>query len=156
MALTLQYYAERSREMVREFHTVFGLTKGPELWGKLIEEEAGELSEAIRLDDGSDETSAERLKETCDLLYVTLGFQVAAEGLQEPVILSKDTLMTISVAIAEAIGFYGQDAFFEAFRRVHESNMSKLGDDGRPVRREDGKILKGPNYRAPDLMDLAA
>ena len=34
---------------------------------------------------------------------------------------------------------------------VHKSNMTKVGDDGQPVRREDGKILKGPNYRPPDL-----
>jgi predicted HAD superfamily Cof-like phosphohydrolase len=39
----------------------------------------------------------------------------------------------------------------EAFRRVHASNMSKLGEDGKPVRREDGKVLKGPNYQAPDM-----
>jgi len=42
----------------------------------------------------------------------------------------------------------------ETFRRVHASNMSKLGDDGLPVRREDGKVLKGPNYKPPYLMDL--
>lgn len=34
---------------------------------------------------------------------------------------------------------------------VHRSNMSKLGADGKPVRREDGKILKGPNYEPPDI-----
>ena len=34
---------------------------------------------------------------------------------------------------------------------VHASNMTKLGADGRPVRRADGKILKGPGYRAPDI-----
>lgn len=34
---------------------------------------------------------------------------------------------------------------------VHKSNMTKVGDDGQPMRREDGKILKGPNYRPPDL-----
>jgi predicted HAD superfamily Cof-like phosphohydrolase len=38
------------------------------------------------------------------------------------------------------------------FAEVHRSNMSKLGDDGRPVRRSDGKILKGPNYHEPDLI----
>jgi predicted HAD superfamily Cof-like phosphohydrolase len=42
----------------------------------------------------------------------------------------------------------------EVYARVHESNMSKLGDDGRPVRRADGKILKGPNYHPPRLDDL--
>jgi len=34
---------------------------------------------------------------------------------------------------------------------VHASNMTKLGGDGRPVRRSDGKILKGPDYRSPDV-----
>ena len=42
----------------------------------------------------------------------------------------------------------------EALNRVHQSNMSKLGEDGVPLRREDGKILKGPNYKEPNLTDL--
>lgn len=42
----------------------------------------------------------------------------------------------------------------EALRRVHESNLSKLGLDGKPIRRDDGKILKGPNYQPPNLNDL--
>lgn len=42
----------------------------------------------------------------------------------------------------------------KAFRRVHRSNMSKLGEDGKPIRREDGKSLKGPNYQPPYLGDL--
>ena len=37
---------------------------------------------------------------------------------------------------------------------VHQSNMSKLGEDGEPIYREDGKVLKGPNYKPPDLSDL--
>ena len=41
-----------------------------------------------------------------------------------------------------------------ALDRVHESNMSKLDEEGKPIRRQDGKILKGPNYKAPDLRDL--
>ena len=42
----------------------------------------------------------------------------------------------------------------EALNRVHESNMSKLDEDGNPIYREDGKVLKGPNYKPPDLSDL--
>ena len=42
----------------------------------------------------------------------------------------------------------------EAMRRVHKSNMSKLGLDGKPIRRSDGKVLKGPNYEPPNLIDL--
>ena len=42
----------------------------------------------------------------------------------------------------------------EALDRVHKSNMSKLGLDGKPIRRADGKVLKGPNYQPPNLKDL--
>ena len=42
----------------------------------------------------------------------------------------------------------------EALDRVHKSNMSKLGLDGKPIRRADGKVLKGPNYEPPILKDL--
>lgn len=42
----------------------------------------------------------------------------------------------------------------EAMRRVHKSNMSKLGKDGKPIYRADGKVLKGPNYKKPNLLDL--
>jgi len=39
----------------------------------------------------------------------------------------------------------------KCFEEVHNSNMSKLGEDGKPIYREDGKVLKGPNYWAPNL-----
>ena len=42
----------------------------------------------------------------------------------------------------------------EALNRVHISNMSKLGEDGKPIYRDDGKVLKGPNYKPPELSDL--
>ena len=42
----------------------------------------------------------------------------------------------------------------EAMRRVYASNMSKLGEDGKPIYRADGKVLKGPNYKPPTLTDL--
>jgi predicted HAD superfamily Cof-like phosphohydrolase len=39
-----------------------------------------------------------------------------------------------------------------AFAEVHASNMSKLGEDGKPIRREsDGKVMKGPHYFKPDI-----
>ena len=37
------------------------------------------------------------------------------------------------------------------FNEVHRSNMSKLGSDGKPIYRDDGKVLKGPDYSEPDL-----
>lgn len=44
--------------------------------------------------------------------------------------------------------------FEEACRRIHESNMSKLGPDGKPVKDASGKVIKGPNYKPVDLTDL--
>ena len=44
----------------------------------------------------------------------------------------------------------------DALDRVHKSNMSKLGLDGKPIRRQDGKVLKGPKYQPPNLTDLVS
>ena len=71
------------------------------------------------------ETPVDPLKELADLVYVTYGYAAT----------------------------YGWN-LDEAVRRVHKSNMSKLGVDGRPLKRPDGKVLKGPNYKKPNLSDL--
>jgi predicted HAD superfamily Cof-like phosphohydrolase len=42
----------------------------------------------------------------------------------------------------------------EAMRRVHKANMSKLGEDGKPIYRGDGKVLKGPNFKKAEFTDL--
>jgi len=42
----------------------------------------------------------------------------------------------------------------EVFDEIQRSNMSKLGPDGRPIYREDGKVLKGPNYFKPDFSSI--
>lgn len=44
-----------------------------------------------------------------------------------------------------------QDKIEAVFEEIQCSNMSKLGADGKPVYREDGKVMKGPNYQKPDL-----
>jgi len=44
----------------------------------------------------------------------------------------------------------------EVFAEVHRSNMTKLGDDGLPIYRDDGKVLKGPHYSPPDLAPILA
>lgn len=43
------------------------------------------------------------------------------------------------------------DVIEDIFDEVHRSNMSKLGEDGKPIYREDGKILKGPNFSKPNV-----
>lgn len=42
----------------------------------------------------------------------------------------------------------------ECFKEVQRSNMSKLGEDGKPIYREDGKVMKGPNYSVPNLKNV--
>ena len=42
----------------------------------------------------------------------------------------------------------------EIFSEIQNSNMSKLGADGNPIYREDGKVLKGPNYFKPDITGI--
>lgn len=39
----------------------------------------------------------------------------------------------------------------EVFEEIQRSNMSKLGENGKPIYREDGKVLKGPNYFKPEI-----
>lgn len=63
-----------------------------------------------------------------------------------------DALCDLQYVLDGAFLALGYGAVKEkAFAEVHKSNMSKLGEDGKPVRREDGKILKGPNFRPPNL-----
>ena len=47
-----------------------------------------------------------------------------------------------------------QHKIVEVFEEIQRSNMSKLGEDGKPIYREDGKILKGPNYFKPNLRSI--
>ncbi len=42
----------------------------------------------------------------------------------------------------------------EVFNEIQRSNMSKLGEDGKPIYRQDGKVLKGPNYFKPNIKSI--
>lgn len=95
-----------------------------DLRAKLINEETLEVIEELypTFDQGNEIDKKKLTKELADLMYVTIG-----------------TAVTFGLPLKEV------------FEEVHRSNMSKLGEDGKPVLREDGKILKGPNYKEPDL-----
>lgn len=136
--------------LVREFHTTFGhpvRTDAPtlnigegvvHLRMALIAEEFAELVDAVygttagdtirsafkdaqAQDDGTRDV-VEAADALGDLAYVISGFHLVAGIPEEDV-------------VAE----------------IHASNMSKLGEDGKPVLREDGKILKGEQYFRPDI-----
>jgi len=139
---------------VASFIQAFEMPPSVDLWLRLVDEERTELLEAMALDvtDSTVESLSNVLKEAADLLYTASGLIVNLDhfGL-EP---SEGSADEIADLLAMVIDVVGEPAFEEAFRRVHASNTSKLGDDGKPVRREDGKVLKGPNYAPPVLTDL--
>ncbi len=132
-----------SREdTVAEFHKTFGHPLNVEMTADLIQlrhelihEEYKELREemAAALADITSygfvraRTKERMLKEMADIQYVLSGM-AATFGLPLNV----------------------------AFVRVHKSNLSKLGPDGKPIFRADGKVEKGPNYAPPDLEDLVS
>jgi len=126
--------------LVREFNEAFENPKDPALWRSLIREETAEVTQA----------AANLLKELCDLVYVMEGAQWAGVDIET---LGAQTLANILVLFRLYGKAFSDAQFTEAFKRVHASNMSKLVD-GKPLRREDGKVLKGPNYKAPDLIDI--
>ncbi len=49
---------------------------------------------------------------------------------------------------------HGMQHKIEVFDEIQRSNMSKLGEDGKPIYREDGKVLKGPNYFKPSIKEI--
>ena len=64
-----------------------------------------------------------------------------------------DALIDLQYVLDGAFLSFGlADVKIAAFAEVHDSNMSKLGENGKAIRREgDGKVMKGPNYWKPDM-----
>jgi predicted HAD superfamily Cof-like phosphohydrolase len=114
-------------EMVREFHTAYGLpvveTPGHPLEDRiklrrdLIAEEYWEYDRAVENND-----LINLAQELADLFYVVVG-----------------AALEYGISLEDVIA------------EVHRANMSKLDSDGSVLRREDGKVLKGPKYKAPDI-----
>jgi predicted HAD superfamily Cof-like phosphohydrolase len=147
---------EEDMMMLEEFIKTFKGSLDPRLWIRLIKEEADELEEAL-----NSKHREEVLKELADLMYVSVGLRVLigddlpTELMQKEEIEEVTNLFERVCTLLESMEeMFEEDAIDEACRRVHKSNMSKLGDDGKPIFREDGKVLKGPNYKKPDLSDL--
>lgn len=133
-------------EALTEFHTKFGHPTGTnvrnteeflkrlELRMRLMEEELREFYNAgvgvavsVREYDADGQRlfMEEMIDGITDLLYVVVG-----------------TAVTFGIPLTTA------------FERVHTSNLSKLGEDGKPIYREDGKIMKGSNFFPPVLHGL--
>ena len=118
-------------EQAKEFRTKYNLRNSPDRTKRSYQKELviEEFKEFLEAEDilfrNNPTIKSDALKELADLVYVCYQY-------------------------AENMGW----SLDEALNRVHQSNMSKLGEDGKPIYREDGKVLKGPNYKPPDLSDL--
>ena len=118
-------------DMVTEFHRTYGQEAPTEV--RVLPSDTMDLRVSLIVEELREyrEAAADGdvegiAKELADLLYVVIGTAVA----------------------------HGIVRFDDVFAEVHRSNMSKLDDDGRPIFREDGKVLKGPNYSPADVRSL--
>ncbi len=117
-------------EQVQEFHETYGLPVETE------QTTGSEQTKSLRIN---------LLQEELDELKEALESDDMVETL--------DALIDLQYVLDGAFLSFGlQTVKMDAFNEVHRSNMSKLGEDGQPIRREgDGKVMKGPNYFKPDM-----
>jgi hypothetical protein len=125
---------EKQIKQVEEFYNAFNIPSAETvrflhkdralLRHKLLQEEVGELLDASMSSDG---TLVEVADAITDCFYILIG-------------------TALEYGIADKIPVL--------FDEVHSSNMSKLGEDGKPMHREDGKVIKGPNYKKPNLKSI--
>jgi predicted HAD superfamily Cof-like phosphohydrolase len=72
---------------------------------------------------------------------------------EEDIVGIADGLADLTVVVYGTALSYGID-LDRVMQEVHRSNMSKLGEDGKPIYREDGKVLKGPYFSPPDILHV--
>lgn len=121
-------------EEVRAFQKIFELkqedkTKLLLLRYKLVNEEIGEFNAALNA-------------------------MLVAPDWAKPRVELLDAVADSIVVLIGTANALGMD-LDTAMERVFESNLTKLGEDGRPFYNSDGKVMKGPNFIPPDLSDLA-
>ncbi len=119
-------------KQVEEFHNAFGQVNGTE--PQLLKEDAFELRHRLMKEENDE------YLEACwngDLVQV-------ADALGDELYILLGTMLKHGL----------QDKIEEIFNEIHNSNMSKLDAEGKPIFREDGKILKGPNYFKPNIFKI--
>ncbi len=119
-------------QMVADFHTVFDQKDGNK--PRLINGRDGQLRYSLLLEENNEYLEA---VEKNDLVGI-------ADALGDQLYIIYGTILKHGL----------QSKIEQVFREIHRSNMSKLGADGKPVYREDGKILKGPGYFKPNIKDI--
>lgn len=124
---------KKQLDAVKEFHTAFGL--------------------------GVSETPKASLGEAVNILRFNLMKEENEEYLEA---VQNNDLTEIADALGDMLYIlcgtiieHGlQYKIEEVFDEIQRSNMSKLGEDGKPIYREDGKVMKGPNYFKPNFEEI--
>lgn len=141
-----------------EFMRVFDTNRDFAWWAEsLVTEETKELNQAV-----ANEPIGNVLKELADVVYVVCGFYNCLPPNGQKLLSDERNLQIQQIITAAQAAIHQATYKFEipfdivlkAFLVVHKSNMSKLDADGNVLRREDGKVLKGPNYEAPDMSPI--
>ena len=117
-----------------------------------------EFHEAFRLKDKMLDNPSQISEEDWQLRF-SLMEEENAEYLEA---CSKDDIVEIADALGDQLYIlcgtilaHGMgDIIVNIFNEIHRSNMSKLDEDGNPIYREDGKIMKGPNYFKPNFKNI--
>lgn len=131
-------------KLVGEFHDAFEVDRKNVDWGlrdRLLDEEINELKNATSFENEA--------KELVDVFYILCGSLDLCRDDEVKEDIKRMTHKYIFRAVE--MGVY--DCLPELFAEVHRSNMSKL-ENGKVLRREDGKILKGKNYKEADIKSI--
>jgi predicted HAD superfamily Cof-like phosphohydrolase len=119
-----------SIDFVREFHDAFGIENNHRPTVKLAPEEI-DLRYKLMREENEEYLDAAK---TGDLVEV-------ADALGDMLYILCGTILKHGM----------QHKIEEVYREIQKSNMSKLGPGGVPIYREDGKVMKGPDYFRPDI-----
>jgi len=119
-------------DQVTEFHNAFGVVNGTS--PKLIDKETFQLRFNLMLEEN------EEYLEACQ---------------KEDLVGIADALGDMMYVLAGTMLTHGMhNKIEEVITEIHRSNMSKLGEDGKPIIRDDGKVLKGPSYFKPNISSI--
>ncbi len=120
---------EKQLKAVAEFHKAFGQKDGK--WPQLLSNAEYDLRHTLMKEENDEYLEACYSKSLVEI----------ADALGDQLYILCGTILKHGM----------QHIIEDVFNEIQSSNMSKLGDDGKPVLREDGKILKGPGYHRPDI-----
>jgi predicted HAD superfamily Cof-like phosphohydrolase len=120
---------EKQLKAVETFHTAFGQENGK--WPRPVDKDEYDLRYKLMAEENYEYLEACEANSLVEI----------ADALGDQLYILCGTILKHGM----------QHVIEDVFEEIQASNMSKLGEDGKPVLRDDGKILKGPGYFRPDL-----